>query len=73
MSEIWLEKENNDKGIQQDKQYEIKDTIVIRTVSRSELEVEKEYLQEELKNTQVRIDVIDADLLKINELEKTSK
>ena len=50
--------------------YEIKDTITVRTVSKTRLEQQKAQYEEEIVRIQERIDVLDADLAKIVELEK---
>ena len=50
--------------------YEIKDTITVRTVSKTRLEQQKAQYEEEIVRIQESIAVLDADLAKIVELEK---
>ena len=50
--------------------YEIKDTITVRTVSKTRLEQQKVQYEEEIVRIQERIAILDADLAKIVELEK---
>ena len=50
--------------------YEIKDTVTVRTVSKTRLEREKVQQEKEIVRIQERIAKIDADLAKIVDLEK---
>ncbi len=66
MSEIWKVKQE----LGSEKRYEIKDTVVVRTVTKTELNRRKTECQEELSRLQNEIKSINADLIKIVNLEK---
>ncbi len=62
MAETWVKRTESVPSETVETVYDVKDTTVVRTVSKSQLEAEKAHLLE-------RIERIDADLAKIAELE----
>ena len=71
MAEIWEAKEAQVVATKDTEAiYEIKDTVTVRTVSKTRLEREKTQYQEEIARFNERIAKIDADLAQIVTLEK---
>ena len=63
MAEKWKKFSQEPRQEQSDVIYEVEDTIVVRRVRKSDLENQK-------ANLQKRMDEVDADLAKLDELEK---
>lgn len=73
MTEIWKVKPG--QGDVEDKElvYEVKDTVVVRNVQRDRLILDRSSITARIAELREELDVIDADLVKITQLEEARK
>jgi len=69
MSETWEKRETTEEQPLPETQYEVKDTVVVRSVTKSRLEAQVRDIDTQISNLEKQKEEAKADLAKIEELE----